>query len=255
MNTVCDNLYELVTSGDCMDPEVVNNANECKDAFKDTFGVDNVDVEEWNAPSYAKGCFKHNYGNVGSTQAAQSTTRWVYNRNGGPGTSGHCTGEPSYAACVCRAPEWIMTYGVGSFKNEKQDSRLWKAGSKFIKQNVPLTMCGIESCTETVLNTRACNQKSGKSKCPTCWDRINKNMIKKSLSENEACIKVAERKFPSECGLCNPDAPNDNTFDPTFYIRRRCDDCAESHKDIIYKRLTSVPSDMDVEDLFFGQLV
>jgi len=245
MNTVCDGLYELVTSGDCMDPEVVNNADECKDAFNYTFGVDNVDVEEWNSPSYAKGCFKHNYGNVGSPEAAQSTTHWVYNQNGGPGTSGHCTGEPSYAACVCRTPEWIMTYGVGSFENMKQNSRLWKAGSKFIKQNVPYTssMCGIESCTETVLNRIAC--KDGKVCDKTCGTRINKLMDKKSYSEAKACTQVAKQKFPSICGLCNP-------HDPTFYIRRRCEDCAPSHQDIIYKRLTSVPSDMDVEDLFLA---
>jgi len=40
--------------------------------------------------------------------------------------------------------------------------------------------------------------------------------------------------------------------DPTFYIRRLCMDCNTSHKDIIYKRLTNVPSDMDIENLFLA---
>jgi len=170
--TVCNNPYELVTTGDCMPPDLVDNRNECKNAFKDVFDVENVHVEQWNTPSYAKGCFKHNWGGNGRT-------RLVYNRNGGPGTSGHCTGEPSYAACVCRAPQWIMTYGVGLWKNMKQNSRLWEEGGKFIKSNGH-------------------------------WDN------------------------------------------PVFFIRRLCDDCATSHQEIIYKRLTPVPPSMDVKDLFLA---
>eukprot|EP00588_Corethron_pennatum_P000124 CAMPEP_0194298416 /NCGR_PEP_ID=MMETSP0169-20130528/60151_1 /TAXON_ID=218684 /ORGANISM="Corethron pennatum, Strain L29A3" /LENGTH=484 /DNA_ID=CAMNT_0039048393 /DNA_START=44 /DNA_END=1494 /DNA_ORIENTATION=- len=43
--------------------------------------------------------------------------------------------------------------------------------------------------------------------------------------------------------------------DPTFYIRRLCSVCAETHRDIIYKRLTTLPSDMDVQDLFLANWV
>jgi len=94
--------YGLVTSGDCVGPTLVKTVDECKAAIKEVFGVENASVEVWNSPSYAKGCFKHNYGNEGSDLALNAPTRWVFNSNGGPGTSGHCTGEPSYAACICR---------------------------------------------------------------------------------------------------------------------------------------------------------
>lgn len=40
--------------------------------------------------------------------------------------------------------------------------------------------------------------------------------------------------------------------DPTFYIRRYCGDCASTHIDIIYKRMTPVEPDMDIEDLFLN---
>ena len=38
--------------------------------------------------------------------------------------------------------------------------------------------------------------------------------------------------------------------DPVFYIRRLCKDCADTHKDIIYKRLSPLPEYFDLKDLF-----
>eukprot|EP00546_Thalassionema_frauenfeldii_P009858 CAMPEP_0178918002 /NCGR_PEP_ID=MMETSP0786-20121207/13579_1 /TAXON_ID=186022 /ORGANISM="Thalassionema frauenfeldii, Strain CCMP 1798" /LENGTH=916 /DNA_ID=CAMNT_0020591653 /DNA_START=188 /DNA_END=2935 /DNA_ORIENTATION=+ len=37
-----------------------------------------------------------------------------------------------------------------------------------------------------------------------------------------------------------------------FYIRRICTYCTESHKDIIYKRLTDIPDGFNIQDLFLG---
>jgi len=37
---------------------------------------------------------------------------------------------------------------------------------------------------------------------------------------------------------------------PVFYIMRKCLDCSESHKEIIYKRLTPVPGNLNMETLF-----
>ena len=82
---------------------LIRSKDECEDAYEEVFpNAEDVDVSEWNTSAYALGCFKHNYGPTGPTSL-------VYNLSGGPGTSGHCTGEPSYAACICR-----RVYGVGS---------------------------------------------------------------------------------------------------------------------------------------------
>jgi len=51
---------------------------------------------------------------------------------------------------------------------------------------------------------------------------------------------------------CANTKQNGRWDDPPFYVRRLCHDCAESHQDIIYKRLTEVPSDMDLQDLFLA---
>jgi len=37
---------------------------------------------------------------------------------------------------------------------------------------------------------------------------------------------------------------------PVFYVRRRCLQCADTHQDIIYKRLTTLPDDIDFHHLF-----
>jgi len=37
-----------------------------------------------------------------------------------------------------------------------------------------------------------------------------------------------------------------------FYIRRICPSCRDSHKDIIYKRLTTLEDDFDIPNLFLG---
>lgn len=94
--------YEVVTSGDCTGTALIDSVDECKQAIADVFGVQDANVEQWNTSAYAKGCFKSNYGNPDSAQAASAPTKWVFNLDGGPGTSGHCTPEPSYAACICR---------------------------------------------------------------------------------------------------------------------------------------------------------
>jgi len=92
--------YEFVSSGDCSSETLVANEKECEQAIREINGFDPLStswkflVEVWDFPEYAKGCFKLNYGN--------GPTRYIYNKNGGPGTSGHCTGEPGYAACICR---------------------------------------------------------------------------------------------------------------------------------------------------------
>jgi len=95
--------YELVASGDCTGTAPIETVDECKAAIKEVFGLENAPIVIWDTPSYAKGCFKHNYSDPGSVKAHQAPTLWVLNHNGGPGTSGHCTGEPGYAACICRA--------------------------------------------------------------------------------------------------------------------------------------------------------
>jgi len=94
--------YDLVESGDCIGDQLVADEAECQDAIAEVFGVQGATVETWDTSAYARGCFKHNYGNPGSQEAADAPTKWVFNLQGGPGTSGHCTGEPGYAACICR---------------------------------------------------------------------------------------------------------------------------------------------------------
>jgi len=94
--------YDLVESGDCIGDQLIQSAEECQDAIADVFRVFGAQVAIWDTPAYARGCFKHNWGHPGSDQAANAPTTWVFNKQGGPGTSGHCTGEPGYAACICR---------------------------------------------------------------------------------------------------------------------------------------------------------
>jgi len=58
--------YELVSRGDCDQETLVADEAECKKAIEDVFGIKDAVVHTWNTPAYAKGCFKHNYGNAGS---------------------------------------------------------------------------------------------------------------------------------------------------------------------------------------------
>jgi len=46
-----------------------------------------------------------------------------------------------------------------------------------------------------------------------------------------------------------------NWDDPVFYVRRLCLDCSSSHQDIFYKRLTKVPLDMNIKDLFLSDWI
>merc|ERR1712038_97330 len=43
---------------------------------------------------------------------------------------------------------------------------------------------------------------------------------------------------------------NSNAKSPVFFVKRVCDSCPSSHKEIVYKRLTPVPEGMDLESLF-----
>jgi len=53
-------------------------------------------------------------------------------------------------------------------------------------------------------------------------------------------------------GIEEPSLWAPNALSGTFYVRRICRSCRPSHKDIIYKRLTALPHDFDVENLFVG---
>jgi len=68
--------------------------------------------------------------------------------------------------------------------------------------------------------------------------------------------KGAFQSFDQDPALMNAGSEttkqNGKWNDPVFYVRRLCKDCAKSHQDIIYKRLTDVPSDMDLGDLFLA---
>ena len=95
--------YMHVSSGDCDDTNLITTKDECEEAYEEVFpDAEDVDATTWNTSAYARGCFKHNWGGTGATALA-------FNLDGGPGTSGHCTAEPSYAACICR-----RVYGTGS---------------------------------------------------------------------------------------------------------------------------------------------
>lgn len=51
-----------------------------------------------------------------------------------------------------------------------------------------------------------------------------------------------------------PGAPiydfDDSNPSATFYIKRICDNCLPSHHTIVYKRMTAVPSSMNIKSLF-----
>jgi len=59
-------------------------------------------------------------------------------------------------------------------------------------------MCGVETCTQIVLESTACAVK-----CYTCGDRID-YLINEGSSESEACLYVGN-EFPSICGPCIPE--------------------------------------------------
>merc|ERR1712184_233468 len=124
--------YEVVTSGDCTGTALIDSVDECKQAIADVFGVQDANVEQWNTSAYAKGCFKSNYGNPGSAQAASAPTKWVFNLDGGPGTSGH----PSQAMPLASA---VMTERPTKFRllptpDENNDTR-------FSLVKIPIKIC------------------------------------------------------------------------------------------------------------------
>ena len=63
--------------------------------------------------------------------------------------------------------------------------------------------CGVESCTDDVLETLAQDLTDGYTDFSSCASRINWVERNRFKSEKEACKKVAE-EFPDECGACHP---------------------------------------------------
>jgi len=63
--------------------------------------------------------------------------------------------------------------------------------------------CGVETCTQEILDTNACAGND----CYSCGDRIN-YLIGTGFTETAACLKIARDEFPSECGPCLPDVPS-----------------------------------------------
>jgi len=55
-----------------------------------------------------------------------------------------------------------------------------------------------------------------------------------------------------ESALADPSLWEPGSLSGEFYIRRICPACNDSHKDIVYKRLTPLPVGFDVENLFIG---
>jgi len=91
------------------------------------------------------------------------------------------------------------------------------------------------------------------------WDK-NPTIGTRSILPDSAWLmtygKGVFEQIDQNPALWNADSENtkqNGRWDnPPFYVRRLCHDCAESHQDIIYKRLTEVPSDMDLQDLFLA---
>jgi len=59
-------------------------------------------------------------------------------------------------------------------------------------------MCGVDSCTQIVLDTMACLG----DECYTCGERVN-YLIGEGVSEIEACLQVGTDEFPNICGACS----------------------------------------------------
>lgn len=78
-------------------------------------------------------------------------------------------------------------------------------------------ICDCSSCTQSVLDTDACNGNV----CHKCGDRIKWLMSGEggSLTEYNACVKIAVEEFPGTCGPCNPDScdptPTQSSVVPT----------------------------------------
>ena len=89
------------------------------------------------------------------------------------------------------------------FATFKVDAKL--RGARKLQSEAP---CGCSGCS-TVWNTLA----GGHS----CGARIDWLKTTQGLDENNACIKIGESEFPSECGACNPNSciQNAPTLSPT----------------------------------------
>lgn len=66
-----------------------------------------------------------------------------------------------------------------------------------------MARCGVETCTQEVLDTIACKG----NECYSCGARIT-YLIGEGSTETEACLKVAGDEFPTECGPCLPNVPS-----------------------------------------------
>ena len=97
------------------------------------------------------------------------------------------------------------------------------------------------------------------SESPTVTPNAEPSIILPDLSDSDWLMTYGKGTFEQidqNPALWNADSENTKQNgrwdDPSFYIRRLCYDCVKSHRDIIYKRLTEVPSGMDLQDLFLA---
>ena len=67
----------------------------------------------------------------------------------------------------------------------------------------PSNICGTETCTQTVLDTLACNDQLGG--CYTCGSRINYLVNTLMYAPADACEIIGFSQFMTECGGCMPD--------------------------------------------------
>ena len=79
-----------------------------------------------------------------------------------------------------------------------------------------MARCGVETCTQEVLDTIACKG----NECYSCGARIT-YLIGEGSTETEACLKVAGDEFPTECGPCLPNVPS-NAPTPSSESHEAC---------------------------------
>eukprot|EP00592_Proboscia_alata_P028619 CAMPEP_0194442358 /NCGR_PEP_ID=MMETSP0176-20130528/126081_1 /TAXON_ID=216777 /ORGANISM="Proboscia alata, Strain PI-D3" /LENGTH=778 /DNA_ID=CAMNT_0039268443 /DNA_START=241 /DNA_END=2574 /DNA_ORIENTATION=- len=87
--------------------------------------------------------------------------------------------------------------------------------------------------------------KSGiRTECQTFHDQVNWLQVYGKGSQEDPANTYLEFFGPD-----SPYLPREGYF----YIRRLCVDCGDSHKDIIYKRLTPLPDGFSIFDYFVGE--
>ena len=165
--------------------------------------------------------------------------------------------------------------------------QIWKL-SKGNDSNLSVTLNRVE----LDFNACASNGNGGNNDLESFYRRLKKegraseedyNKLKETLVSQKGCDSAVHDLFYEKGYELNPVLPGwsqvygkglytypDNTHnelwadwsptshvvEPVFYVRRLCQSCHhDSHRDIIYKRLTPVPEDMDVRDLFLANWV